>query len=318
MDSDGMNDWEFFTWVKDLFRFLQYEYRFAIVSEEILYSGVRRSVVFQNSDLCIEIGDDYSDVYVEFSLCSQPKLKRVFAFGRLLRIMYTEDGEKGTEWSLGPEVEESLSNRAKIIAKLNWYAKSLRVYIARILVMYNKGDLEGGDEETYRSFKNADFFELVKHEFIFLLDEYNFTVIANKVIRGHITREVVFQRNDCCIRVGHDESQALVYFAPSWYQPEKGEFGFDIGHLVTFLNPENGEGIKEWRFDPNVGGIPGHRAKIVFQLEWYAETLKQHINRILPLFEREAFLQKEPAFLEWEKLWQKKLREGLREYLQRK
>ncbi|MCI0478200.1 MAG: hypothetical protein L0Y55_18305, partial [Anaerolineales bacterium] len=111
---------DFSALVEQIFRFLLDEYGFSIALEEILYEGTRHAIVFQSSDLCVEVGLDYSEVYVDLSLCAERKKTLAFGLGRLVMLEYLKGHISEEEWrrSLAPHVNASLEYRARVIAEL--------------------------------------------------------------------------------------------------------------------------------------------------------------------------------------------------------
>ncbi len=125
------------------------------------------------------------------------------------------------------------------------------------------------------------FFDQVKKHFHYLIEQYGFSVIHEEVFPSFDNAEVVFQSQDCRIRVLRERGEIYVDASPL----PPIDYWVDLASIVKFLT----QGTESWQYE-HIGG--DYESRIEWQLVRVAEKLRPYIMQVCELFRKEVFERK--------------------------
>jgi hypothetical protein len=132
------------------------------------------------------------------------------------------------------------------------------------------------------------FFDLVKSNFRYLVEECDFSVISEEKLPYFDNAEIVFQAVDCRIRVGLDRGDVYVQVS-SISSPD---YWYELATILAYLTEGR---VRNWEYDlPSI--IDHYDARIEKQVQGMAEILRPYCAQIREL-SRQGILDQKRAEL---------------------
>jgi hypothetical protein len=151
-----------------------------------------------------------------------------------------------------------------------------------------------------------DFFAQVKKHFRYLFDEYGFSVVSEEITNHMDVCEILLQSKEWRIRIGREIGDVFVHVSPS----STPDIWFDLGDVITFLDPESEEAKKLW-FAPEPDRSTDYATRIHLQLRWDADKLRPYCDGIKHLFREDVFKQKQAELKQWQEFRERTVRQAL-------
>jgi hypothetical protein len=128
---------------------------------------------------------------------------------------------------------------------------------------------------------DKEFFHLVQKHFGYLVSDQGFEVVQRETFRHFDNAQVVFQSENCRIRVLVDRGEVYVDAAPL---PPVEHCWIDLGTLIAFLKNDDLDNS----YDIEIPHQGDRIARLEAQIQQLAALLLDHCSQICSLFSREA------------------------------
>jgi hypothetical protein len=147
--------------------------------------------------------------------------------------------------------------------------------------------------DTFDSMPSNYFFSQVKPRFDFLSKYYRFSIISEEVTEDFLIPKITYRWNDFYIAIGRGRGSVVVFTGL-----QNGmKLGFAFSQICYFLDTgdipsDRGEG-----YSPGPAWEIPLEQRINEQLDWYADYLKQNLNRVLDLFFDDEMKEKKQTLI---------------------